>query len=341
MPDAPSLSKQLEQTADEIARHVRDTLAAIPAAEPTDPWPSFLEALREMTQPSSQAEILQALIRVAREHSDRVALFVVRRGRALGWAASGFRGESVEQDIREVQVELDGETVFREVMASRRSLAEDEPRAAGLSFLRLGETEPREAVYVPMATPERVVGILYADVVDEDRPLGRTALEVLTLVATMALERFLLRERSSRAAAGAPAGPPSEPAGPQEAPSPAEGEGAPAPPPLPEAQAEASPGPLPLPDNTVLGGVAGDEEDAGQFARLLVTEIQLYHDHEVVQGRVERDLYRRLREPIERSRRMYEERVASRDLSRDYFEEQIVELLAGGDPEALGPRDED
>jgi hypothetical protein len=72
-----------------------------------------------------------------------------------------------------------------------------------------------------------------------------------------------------------------------------------------------------------------------------VTEIQLYHDHEVVQGRVERDLYRRLREPIERSRRMYEERVAGKDLGRDYFEEQLVELLAGGDPEALGPRDED
>jgi hypothetical protein len=199
-----------------------------------------------------------------------------------------------------------------------------------------------------MATPERVVGILYADVVAEDVSLGRAALEAVTLVATLALERFLLRGRAPRSASPSAEAPPApariepEPATGPEISAPAELESSePAEPSWPVGQEAPSPGPLPLPDSPVLEGAEDEEEDAGRFARLLVTEIQLYHDHEVVQGRLERDLYRRLREPIERSRRMYEERVAGQELGRDYFEEQLVEVLAGGDPEALGPRDED
>jgi hypothetical protein len=195
-----------------------------------------------------------------------------------------------------------------------------------------------------MVTPERVVGILYADVVEEERRLGRTALEAVTLVATLALERFLLRGRPPREAAAPATAPPSAADRPELGPEPAPAEAEPAASPEPSRPVESeppAPGPLPLPDSPVLEGAASEEEDAGRFARLLVTEIQLYHDHEVVQGRLERDLYRRLREPIERSRRMYEERVADRELERDYFEEQLVEVLAGGDPEALGPRDED
>src|SRR5262249_23943555 len=50
-------------------------------------------------------------------------------------------------------------------------------------------------------------------------------------------------------------------------------------------------------------------EDAKRFARLLVSEIKLYNEAQVSAGREKKDLYDRLKDDIERSRRMYQERV--------------------------------
>jgi hypothetical protein len=78
-------------------------------------------------------------------------------------------------------------------------------------------------------------------------------------------------------------------------------------------------------------------EEARRFARLLVSEIKLYNEEEVDRGRVNRDLYQRLKEDIDRSREMYEKRI-SPDIraTRDYFHEELVRILADGDPDALG-----
>jgi hypothetical protein len=78
-------------------------------------------------------------------------------------------------------------------------------------------------------------------------------------------------------------------------------------------------------------------EEARRFARLLVSEIKLYNEDGVDRGRANRDLYQRLKEDIDRSREMYEKRI-SPDIraSRDYFHEELVRILADGDPDALG-----
>ena len=78
-------------------------------------------------------------------------------------------------------------------------------------------------------------------------------------------------------------------------------------------------------------------EEARRLARLLVSEIKLYNEEQVEEGRRKRDLYERLREDIDRSRQMYEERVESRILkSTDYFYQELVRILAAGDAKALG-----
>jgi len=70
---------------------------------------------------------------------------------------------------------------------------------------------------------------------------------------------------------------------------------------------------------------------------LLVSEIRLYYEDQVEEGRRNRDIYRRLKEDIDRSRRMYEERIDEKvSQSRDYFQEELVRILAGGDEGALG-----
>jgi hypothetical protein len=79
-------------------------------------------------------------------------------------------------------------------------------------------------------------------------------------------------------------------------------------------------------------------EDAKRFARLVVSEIKLYNETKVNEGRRHRDLYERLKDDIERGRQMYTERVPPhiRD-STNYFVDELVRILAGGDAAALGP----
>src|SRR5262249_47019991 len=49
-------------------------------------------------------------------------------------------------------------------------------------------------------------------------------------------------------------------------------------------------------------------KDAKRFARILVSEIELYNKTKVADGRQNRDLYKRLRSDIDRSRQTYEKR---------------------------------
>ncbi len=78
-------------------------------------------------------------------------------------------------------------------------------------------------------------------------------------------------------------------------------------------------------------------EEARRLARLLVSEIKLYNEEQVEEGRRNRDIYERLRDDIDRSRQMYEERVDPRILrSTDYFYQELVRILAAGDSKALG-----
>lgn len=86
----------------------------------------------------------------------------------------------------------------------------------------------------------------------------------------------------------------------------------------------------------------GEEErrlhnDARRFARLLVSEIKLYNEQKVKEGRDAADLYERLREAIDRSREMYDKRVQPPVAARfDYFHYEIVNTLAEGDENKLG-----
>jgi hypothetical protein len=70
----------------------------------------------------------------------------------------------------------------------------------------------------------------------------------------------------------------------------------------------------------------------------VVSEIKLYNETKVNEGRRHRDLYERLKDDIERGRQMYTERVPPhiRD-NTNYFVDELVRILAGGDAAALGP----
>jgi hypothetical protein len=78
---------------------------------------------------------------------------------------------------------------------------------------------------------------------------------------------------------------------------------------------------------------AGNEEIAArQYARLLISEIKLYHHDAVEEGQRERDLTIRLGGEIARARSLYGARVpADVPHAAEFFRDELVRTLAGGD----------
>jgi hypothetical protein len=119
------------------------------------------------------------------------------------------------------------------------------------------------------------------------------------------------------------------------------GEEAP-PPPAPETRAAESTAETAEIPRRLGGPLAPPDEDerraeAKRFAELLVSEIKLYNERAVEEGRAEGNLYKRLKQEIDLTKQIYEQRIpASVREGNDFLREEMVRILAGGRPEALG-----
>jgi hypothetical protein len=81
---------------------------------------------------------------------------------------------------------------------------------------------------------------------------------------------------------------------------------------------------------------ADEDAAARRYAKLLVSEIKLYHEPEVLAGQRERDLATRLGGEIARARVLYEQRVPAPIREQtDYFHDELVRTLANGDSTLL------
>jgi len=76
---------------------------------------------------------------------------------------------------------------------------------------------------------------------------------------------------------------------------------------------------------------------ARRFAKVTVQELFMYKKDDVQKGRQSRDLYRRFKDEIDKSKALYDkrfERIAGHNV--DYLYDELVSVLAGNDPGALG-----
>ena len=84
----------------------------------------------------------------------------------------------------------------------------------------------------------------------------------------------------------------------------------------------------------------GDQKlhkDARRFAKLVISEIELYNKTRVAEGRKSKDIYKRLKSDIDRSRQTYEKRFGKTVGKQvDYFHEELVRILANNDLSILG-----
>ncbi len=331
-----------------VAERLRSATAVPP---PPPPAPALgLAVLRQLDGGRAQSEVLQELLRQIGPWCGERAIVVLRDGTVQGWSGAGFAAG-------------DPARAWRASLADSRALTK---AAEGVPVLiRPGDDavlggwfggSQRRLLLVPMLLRGKIVGILAA--LEGDAGLDTGVIQQLTYAVGLMLETL-----ASRPAATNPAlAEPEDLSGPAPAaePVPAQVAAAPEifelPPAAEEAPAPAAPVihdaastmQLPVPVTPAVSApppaapVRAPEEErkheeARRFARLLVSEIRLYNEQAVQSGKLAHDIYRRLKEDIDRSREMYEQRVSAEVRGgSNYFHDEMVRILADGDPEALG-----
>ncbi len=356
----------------EIGRVIAQVVAdnPPPPAPPAGPGLDALKAsLARVDRGASLSEVLTYLVDEVQQYVDRAAMFIVKGPSAIGWYARGVSADAVKA----VQVPLGADTVFRIVQNGRQPLRGHVSHSPGTAqaLARLGGS-PQALLAVPLVLRDKLAAILYCDTEREEIPSAHADLiELLVQSAAKTIDILSLAPKSTaarttggstaeRAAAiraggdevreragvppvrpAAPAPPPPPPPPPLAASHAPEGDGASTVMFRPGAMPFQAPRPAPPPPPQPAAAAPEDQkahDEAKRFARLVVSEIKLYNEAKVAEGRRQRDLYERLKDDVERGRQMYHDRVAPsvRD-STNYFFDELVRILAGGDAGALGP----
>ena len=112
---------------------------------------------------------------------------------------------------------------------------------------------------------------------------------------------------------------------------------------LPEPEPEPEPAEAPEPEPVAfsVASLPKDEQDlhkrANRVAKVSMQDIKMLRPEDVRKGLEHKDICVRLRSEIDKARKEYDRRFQKiLDQPVDYFHHWMVEILAGGDPEALG-----
>ncbi len=323
-------------------------------------------SLAKIDRGNSLTEVLTILLEELSHFAPRVALFILKGGSCIGWNGRGFEytpGFSNDA-IKKISVPTSADTLFSAVIHSRSAfVGESNRHRDNVQLLsRIGNVLPSAVFAAPLILRDKVTAVIYADSGDgPDRLKDSEALDILTVYAAKLLDALSAQRVTPRTAdhmtPPPPPAPPPPPVRPTVVPHAAavvaaddeeEGTGT-----VMFSTAEmnlssygqaapkkAPPRVVPAPSanlDSLDPETRKKHEEAQRFARLLVSEIKLYNEAKVKQGQKSRDLYDLLRDDIERSRQLYRERVAeSIRVSTNYFNDELVRILAEGDEGAMG-----
>lgn len=298
----------------------------------------LLESIRGLDGAASLSEVLDALGQAAGREAARAAVLVLRNDRLLGWKLSGFGprdGQPKAIDLALTEAGVAGHAVgsARPVTTRDSQSASEGPGFTHLPADRMG-------LAVPVIVGGRVVAVVYADGVTPD---GREhavpsswpeVIEILSRHAARCLEALTVQKATaSPSRFWVPPGGKGAPATASGGPEPAAEGGTAGAADVPPARTSGAS----LSQRTDIRLAEGVEEAARRFARLLLSEIKLYHEPAVNEGRRSHNLLSRLGPEIERARRKYDERVpASLRTRAELFHQELIATLAGGDPAVLG-----
>ncbi|HYR91653.1 MAG TPA: hypothetical protein VE422_46810 [Terriglobia bacterium] len=311
--------KTLEQSTAALKSEAATELARL--QEQLDQWRIFAEAQKLLGEATSQPEILARFLKLTEQFAPALAVYVAKTDGLALWKT---RGKAAFPEIISQQT-TDPEFYFRIVTVRGKKVA---AACAAQPY----KTEALDFLVSAMEHAIEIFG--------------------LRLRASVAKPEVALKPTPVPAPANAPTPTPavSKPPAPNP---PAPNPPAPTPPtppaPTPPAPTPPVPAPpVPAPPTPTPSATEASESlsaldalkvqtEARRTARLLVSEIKLYHEDELKVGRQNRDIYERLRKEIDQGREQYNQRVSPAALAdHDYFHEELIRILCEGHGSLLG-----
>ena len=286
----------------------------------------LLDSVRGLDGATSLSEVLDALALAAAREAGRTAVVVWRNDRIQGWRMSGFGFRDSQPKLIDMPLG-EGGVIGLAISASRVVNTRDGQSAGvGPGFESL--PVDRTGLAAPVIVSGRVVAVVYGDAVTADGHERHVPgswpeiIEVLARHAGRCLEALATSKAKGAKGAKGDAGGTGETGA-------TGGTGATG---ATGAAGAELPGPTAM--MQITDGVSAA---ARRTARLLVSEIRLFHEPAVNEGRRHRNLLTRLAPEIEKARQAYNEQVpAGVRAHTDYFHQELIKTLAGGDAALLG-----
>ena len=301
------------------------------------------EAARWLDGATNQTQVLDLFLQLCLRHASRAILLILRDGSLTVWKAVGLsHGDGDTEALRRVSFSAaEAGSVSRLMAGEGLELSRD-----NLISGRLMCPDAAGAVLLPVVIREKVAGALYADAVaGEQKRFDPDSLGFLTFLAGLVIERLagrklvpapalqVVRRATAESRVATPSGPHETRVvnlwrdAQEETPVPAD----------PLAATVPVSGPRRLSGSQASADAGQKGDDARRFAKLLVSEIKLYNGAAVEAGRARGNLYTMLKDDIDRTRQMYDNRIPQ-DIraSRDFLYEELVAILAEGKAELLG-----
>ncbi len=307
-----------QELANQILRQIEPILAAsCPNSAASETLNASISAIRESF---TQAEILKSLLDGAAQFVSRTALFVIRGNNLAGWQSRGF----TDDDVRGLNLDASQGLAARAIEAKSRAAAAAADFDSAFIQHHRAPWDGNATVF-PLVVRDKAAALLYCDAgKNSNSKPDLAAVEVLTRYTCLWLEQTSGKKSQPATDATAVAEP-------QEA----------APPAPVAAPAVASAPPKAAPGGVLIEQLPAEEQDlhrkAKRFAKLLVDEIKLYNQSKVAEGRQNREIYKVLREDIEKSRATYNKRYGNTPVaSANYFSDEVIRILADNDRALLG-----
>jgi hypothetical protein len=306
---------------EQLAGVRRETIEALREDRAT-----FNAAILEIDRQRTQAGVLGVMMDTAARFAARVAFFVVRSEAVIGWKARGFTNGLNDDTVAQLGAPIAEQTLIGDALSTKSTIVSGATTGPEeLSFLgEYAQPPPKRALAVPLVVRHKAAAVLYADS-GEGEELDQQPLEALLRVTGMAIELLPIRrttEQHSRVRTSRP-----------------------------QTAVEAAARPVAGGQEAAQSASVSEDEseqqtrlsnrrehlDARRYARFLIADIKLYKPAQVADGRRRADLYDRLKDEIDHSRMLYEKHVSPLITAQvDYFYDELVMTLAGGDSGKLG-----
>jgi hypothetical protein len=298
------------------------------------------DQVRALAVAESPAEVFKALLEGARLAAPRASVFLVRQSQIKGWGAVGYPTEAAKRQREYIGPVAEG-WLGEALRAEHTAVAEDAERA----YPAFGQPAPNECVGLAVRVKGRPIALLTAERSSGELPWDTSVLGILLRVAQLRLDLDLLRRKLAAGAgsssvatdrSGVRPVSPQAPARPSAAAEPPPAGTHVTPEPSPEAVSAVAEAAQPSLEPIASGQDDPRIEAATRYARLVATDIRLYNEDTVVEGRREGDLAERLRESLQRGKQTFVQRhgdLGERGLA--ILRAAYVEVLAGGDADLV------